>query len=219
MITWVVDNDILFKGTCYGFLETLLQAVDSPEQAGVLGQARFVLPKKLRKRPPSVGAQAAVAMLESSLASLQQIEPTDAEISLAAALEFEAVKRDVAFDSGESILTAVAAHRNLACIFTGDKRAIIALQALIQDNVEGIATIKQKCICLEQGCKSMIDKSLATTAQIRRAICENRSADTALYICFSCSSPELADTDEGLLAYIDHLRKNAPDALRPSSHN
>lgn len=215
MIGWVVDNDVLSKGTCYGFLDTLIQAVGAPAEAGVLGQAKFVLPKKIRKKNPAMGAEAALENLRASLTKLQDIEPTPHEISLAAQLEFEATQRKVDFDSGESLLAAVMLTRGLQRLFTGDKRAVEALQALILANIAGIVNLKHKTVCLEQGVRRMIHQSSLTLREVRTVVCANRLADTALWICFSCASPEVAESDAGLNSYIAHLLHQAPDVLEP----
>lgn len=215
MIGWVVDNDVLSKGTCYGFLDSLIQAVGPPAEAGVLGQAKFVLPKKIRKKNPAAGVEVALQNLRTSLTKLQDIEPTPQEISLAAQFEFEATQRKVDFDSGESLLAAVMLTRGLQRLFTGDKRAVEALQVLILANIAGVLNFKHKTVCLEQGVHRMVQQELLTLREARAAVCANRQADTALWICFSCSSPELTESDAGLNSYIEHLRNQAPDILEP----
>lgn len=213
MIAWVVDNDILSKGACYEFLDPLIEAVGPRDKVGVLGQARFVLPKKLRKHPPPTGPEAAIRRLEASLARLQIVEPTADEIKLAAEFEFQAARLKVAFDAGESTLVAVMLTRRLDCFFTGDKRAIRALQTLVIAKVAGIAGMKHKVVCLEQGIRWMIQHGLISLRQTRSAVCMNKQTDTALSICFSCSSPELPDSEQGLSSYIEHLRNEAPEVL------
>ncbi len=107
--------------TCYDFLDLLIEAVGPRDMAGVLGQAKFVLPKKLRKRPPASGHEAAIRRLEASLAQLQTVEPTADELKLAAEFEFQAAQLKVAFDTGESTLAAVMLCRGLDRFFTGDR--------------------------------------------------------------------------------------------------
>src|SRR6202034_1491556 len=146
---------------------------------------------------------------------LELIEPSPEEIAAAAELEFAAQQLAVALDSGESLLAAVSVSRRIVRLLTGDKRAVEALQRLLQ---EGVATTDQligRLVCLEQAFVWMLESGLTSAAASRWAVCTDRSVDIALAICFSCSSPEIPDErcDEGLRAYIESLRAVAPDIL------
>ena len=184
---------------------------------GVLGQARFVVSKKLKRRPPTRGYEAAVAYLEKQLAALETIEPTPEEIGTSAELEFAAQKLAVALDSGESLLAAVTHSRALDRLFTGDKRAIEALEALLKDGFKPVEYLAGRLACLEQGFIWLLKNDLATEGDCRNAVCLEKQADIALAICFSCSSPEIADgrCHEGLRAYVEALRSSAPTILSP----
>ena len=113
MIGCVVDNDVLYKGACYQLLAELLRAVAGDDRCGILGQSRYVVSKKLRKRPPSRGIEAVIAYLEREFEKLDLIEPSRQEIAAAAELEFAAQQLAVALDSGESLLAAVSASRKI----------------------------------------------------------------------------------------------------------
>lgn len=215
MIGCAVDNDILLKGTYYQLLTDLLRAAGEGQSCGVLGQARYVVGKRLRKRPPSLGADAAVSYLERALGELDVIEPSPEEIAAAADLELAAQKIPVALDSGESLLAAVVTSRKIALLFTGDKRAIGALERLLEQEVAGLTYIIGRLLCLEQGVFRMLTSRLATIAACREAICKEKEADRSLSICFSCSSPEITNEQclEGLRSYIESLRATAPRVL------
>jgi hypothetical protein len=215
LIGCAVDNDVLHKGAFFQLLSELLRAVADAEGCGVLGQARFVVGKRLRKRPPTQGAEAALAYLERAFAGVDIIEPTPQEIAAAAELEVAAQRLAVALDSGESLLAAVACSRKLSRLFTGDKRAIEALEILLRQQVARVEHLIGRLVCLEQGFVWMLARELTTIAVCREAICREKAVDTALVICFSCSSPEIPDErcHEGLRAYIESLRAAAPQML------
>lgn len=205
---------MLYKGACYQLLAELLRAVAGDDRCGILGQSRYVVSKKLRKRPPSRGIEAVIAYLEREFEKLDLIEPSRQEIAAAAELEFAAQQLAVALDSGESLLAAVSASRKILRLLTGDKRAIEALQRLLQ---QGVATMDQligRLVCLEQAILWMLARGVTSTA-CRLAVCTDRHVDIALSICFSCASPEIPDErcKEGLRAYIESLRAAAPDML------
>jgi hypothetical protein len=215
LIGCVVDNDVLYKGASYQLLAELLCAVAGDDSCGVLGQSRYVVSKKLRKRPPSRGIEATITYLEREFEKLELIEPSPEEIAAAADLEFAAQQLAVALDSGESLLAVVSASRKILRLLTGDKRAIEALQRLLQ---QGVATTDQligRLVCLEQAIVWMLDRGLTSVAACRQAVCTERNVDIALAVCFSCSSPEISDErcHEGLRAYIQSLRTDALDML------
>src|SRR3546814_17150502 len=96
-----IDNDVLLKSVCYGFFAPLIAAMPLGAQAaGLLGTARFVLPKLLRKRPPRRLVQAQVELTQA-LQTLEVIEPTDAESAPAAPLEFAAQCKALPVHGGE----------------------------------------------------------------------------------------------------------------------
>ena len=80
----VVDNDIVFKLVCYGLIEELLLgAGESSRSIGVLGAARYVIEKQIRKR---VQTSTAIVFqrLEAFLEKVTVLEPTEDEQLLAA---------------------------------------------------------------------------------------------------------------------------------------
>jgi len=215
LIGCAVDNDVLHKGTCFQLLSELLRAVAGAERCAVLGQARFVVGKRLRKRPLTQGVESALAYFESAFADLEMIEPSSEEIAAAAELELAAQRLAVALDGGESLLTAVASSRKITRLFTGDKRAIEALEKMLEQRVATVEYLIGRLVCLEQGFDWMLARELATIAMCRQAVCREKAVDIALAICFSCSSPEVPDErcHEGLRAYIESLRADAPQML------
>jgi hypothetical protein len=211
-----IDNDVLFKGAWFAITNELLAAMGViAGEAFVLGQARFVISKRIQKQSKKrPGAPAALARFNESLAALNEVEPTAEEIRLAAQLENAAMAANLEFDSGESLLCAVTFCRQLDALATGDKRAVGALP-LLDTNSDALSYLRGRVICLEQLVLAALNTGDA--ASLRRSICSESHADTALSACFSCSSPEVGPEQwaAGLQSYIQALRAAAPDWLRP----
>ena len=217
MSTAVADNDILYKGAWYGLLPELLSAIPCVvEQTMVLGQARFVVGKRIERqeRKGVAGAAEALQRFLNLVDALSVVEPTRDEQLLAADIENAAQLQGLPVDAGESLLSAVVLRRGLEKFATGDKRAVAALEQLIlaQADVEGLAG---RLVCLEQLFLRLL--SGIDPGAVRRAVCQCRDVDRALSICFGCASPELAPekSAEGLSSYIGALRAEAPRLLAP----
>lgn len=208
-----IDNDILHKLAAYGLLQDLLDICPlGGEVFFMLGAARYIVAKKLQKRPPVRGAEATLTELESALARISVIEPSDAEIRLAAEFEYAAQHQNVDLDPGESLLCAALLQRGGDYIFTGDKRAVLALQALLDGNaVPG--EVRNRVACLEQLFLLMLEAK--EHVAIRSAVCQEQTVDRALSNCFSCCSKfaSVESWREGLASYIGDLLTKAPDIL------
>lgn len=208
----LIDNDILMKVACFGLVEQLL--VSPPlcsEQVGVLGSAKFVLRKAIETKFSSAAAPA-IQALESFVDSVEQIEPSEDEQTIASEIEAAAQVQAVFLDSGESQLCAVMISRALERLYTGDKRAIVAIAALVAIDSR-LSLLLGKVECLEQ----LVVKSLSEESfdQICVSICSEPEVDKALAICFSCrrGSPTLEAVLQGLESYIRDLREGAPEVL------
>ncbi len=211
-MTALIDNDILLKSACYRLLAELITANCGTEQVGFLAAARFVLGRRIRRARLRGDAAAVEAELLDFLTENEAIETTLEEQALAATLEATAQSLSVNLDTGESQLLAVLALRTLPSLLTGDKRAIIAIEQLIDSTVE-IAGVSGKVTCLEQ----LVRRAMVQgdSAEIRKAVCSEPDIDLTLSICFSCSNSELpiASVIEGLDSYISDLRRKAPRTL------
>lgn len=212
-----MDNDVLQKATAYGLLKNILDTeLARHERYGVLGAAKHVVRKKLTKRPPSRGSDAALADFNAIFQNLKEIEPIPDEVEIAACLEYEAQRLNLELDTGESVLCAILITRKLSHILTGDKRAIAAVEALITtENIS--AEIASKLICLEQVFQWLLREH--GVHRIRAVVCSERDVDRAISNCFSCASPEvpLESCAQGLNSYIANLRLKAPTALAPDN--
>ncbi|MBA3022630.1 MAG: hypothetical protein KKG03_03450 [Gammaproteobacteria bacterium] len=208
-----MDNDVLHKTTAYGlFVDMLAIPRLQKEVYGALGTARFVVRKKISKRPPSRGLEAALADFTAAVGMLKEIEPTPEEVDIAANIERLAQLRNLELDTGESILCAVMLARHLGHILTGDKRAIKALEVL--NAAEPYSNkFKSKLICLEQLFIWLANGH--EIQKVRNTVCADRTIDSALTSCFGCYSPEVQNESciEGLNSYILDLRQDAPNVL------
>jgi hypothetical protein len=213
MINTLIDNDILIKGACYGVLSNLLKAIPaSPDTTGILGEARFVVSNKIKKKALNGGAESAIQAFSEFLDQAMAVEPTEEEKKLAAELEFQAQRLFVNLDSGESLLCSILILRSLSVLATGDKRAIAALESLLC-STDLVHYLSGKVLCLEQLFLRLINNG--DPGQLRTAVCSEPAVDRGLANCFSCASPEVRAESfvEGLQSYIDDLRRTAPNVL------
>ena len=208
-----VDIDVLYKATVYGFFDQLLESVPlSLENYYVLATAKFVICRKIEKTTFSNDRKQIKAALNSSLARVKVLEPTVGEIELASELEFLANELNVSFDIGESQLCAMIILRNMSCLITGDKRAIVAAESILGHNLRYRA-FKSRFICLEQCILWLLGR--VDPLEVREAVCSEPKIDRSLSISFSCNSPDVPSESwtEGLNSYVSDLRSKAPFAL------
>jgi hypothetical protein len=204
-----IDNDILFKGACYGLLSELIAtACSATEVVGTLGSARFVVAKKIEKNKLLRNRTAALAVFFEFLNRSEALEPTQDEQNMAADLELVAQRIGINLDSGESQLCAMLVFRVFSLLLTGDKRAITAMEHLI-DGDNRLIALTGKVRCLEQLVYDALTKK--NHVALRTAICGEPQVDKALAICFSCTSHSvvMASIVEGLQSYIKALRTEA----------
>ncbi len=201
-----VDNDILIKAAVLDLADALVVA-----RAGVLGQARFVVRSRVQRMPLQGDAVAAAARAEALLARGEALEPDESEAVLAAEIEREATLRDFALDGGESLLSAIVASRSIPELHTGEKRAIAALEQVI-DVVPGMAAIRGRVRCLEQLVFAAAERLGASAVGI--AVCAEPAADKTLTICAECYSARAINA-HALTSYVARLRALAPTVLAP----
>lgn len=206
----IVDNDILFKVACFCLFDELILANCNPDEGsvGILGAARYVVPKKIQKNVRAAIATAAKKAFQTFIDRAVIIEPTEDEQVMAADFELAAQRAAVALDSGESQLCAVLIARTLPLLLTGDKRAICALEHLLATDAR-LSALSGKVRCLEQ----LVLRPLSAENywRFRVAVCQDPGVDKTLAICFSCTLEEatLEGITEGLKSYINDLRTKA----------
>ena len=210
----LVDNDILFKGACYGLLDAFVSPISvAGDSFGVLGAARFVVSKKISKKAPNKGGAAAHEHLAAFLGRAAIIEPTEEEQRMAAEFELAAQRAGLGFDPGESQLCSVLIRRSTPLLLTGDKRAIQAIEQLL-DSESRLVAVCGKIRCLEQLVLDVFSAS-PNPDSLRAAICAEIEVDKTLTICFSCHREGGSGLDyaEGLKSYLADLRRQAARVL------
>ena len=209
----VVDNDILLKGACYALLPALESCMGEGESIGVLGTAIFVIPKQLRKKELNRAAEDVEVIFRQFIARHELLEPTAEEQQFAGELEFAAQEMSLNLDTGESQLASICVIRTVPLLVTGDKRAIISLERLL-DSVARLKSIEARVLCLEQLLLRLIASPSAGDSP-GDAVCAEPRVDLALSICFGCYSPDSPSSDPGamLKMYIEDLRRDTPRIL------
>ncbi len=206
-----VDNDVLIKAACYGFAAEL----DASRSLGVLGAARYVVPKRIDRMSLSGDRNVARTAALDLIARGSPLEPSSDELALAAAIETAAQRRGLQLDTGESQLAAMTLLREIAFLETGDKRAIRGFERLVDELAE-LRPLCGRLRCLEQivsGCLNAVGPDT-----FAHAVCGEPDVDRTLSICFRCYSPPpqgRALDPDALDSYIADLRGSAPRLLVP----
>jgi hypothetical protein len=209
----LIDNDILFKGACYGFLDEFVPNVcGATDHVGALGAAWFVVSKRIQRTRLNRAVDLAINNLKAFLNRAAKLEPTEGEQVMAGQFELAALRSGVGLDAGESQLCAILISRLVPHLLTGDKRAIAAMEQLL-DSEDRLVSLCGKVRCLEQLVLDVLTGK-AGVDSLRASICAESHIDKALTICFQCSSlGNGGDYSEGLQSYISDLRKRAPRVL------
>jgi hypothetical protein len=178
-----------------------------------LGAARFVVSKKITKKAPHQGIAAAHQHLATFLGRAAVVEPTDDEQRMAAEFELAAQRAGLGFDAGESQLCSILICRSTPLLLTGDKKAIQALEQLL-DSESRLVALCGKIRCLEQLVLDVFSASPNPDA-LRTAICAEVEVDKTLTICFSCHCKDGSGLDhaEGLKSYLADLQRRATRVL------
>ena len=207
----LLNNDILLKGACYGLLSDLVDSIPGKQGIGFLGAAKFVLTKRLKNMRLRGDPIAVEARLLSFLAG-NVIEPTTEEMRLASELETIAQRLAVNLNAGESQLVAVLVLRGINWLLTGDKRAVIAVERML-DIQSQLMAAAGKVLCLEQLVRRLLVDDDPTP--VRNVICAEPNVDRSLNICFSCTCQNMLPSSviEGLNSYVADLRSQAPRVL------
>lgn len=208
----VADNDVLLKGTCYVLMPQIAAAVPGIGATGVLGSSRYIVPREIQRRCTRDIATRAEECFAAFLRENELLEPDSAEQAMAVRLERRAQDLGLNLDAGESQLLAIAISRGSPWVLTGDKRAIISIEILL-DHEPCLAPVQRRVWCLEALVREVL--FAGDTREIRSSICRVEEADRALSICFKCgrTPPTREEALEGLLSYITHLRSGAPRVL------
>jgi hypothetical protein len=215
MCELLLDVDVVIKLAAYDLLSDISHPACEAgcvRNTGVTATTKYVATNQLNRRASN--ADAAVARLDEYLASAAVLEPSEAELRLAATLEGEATRASVALDTGESQLCAIAIMRAVPAILTGDKRAIAAAESLL-GAVPRLSELALRVACLEQAVRLGVERLGALV--VRGRVMAEKQIDRAITICFQLTSPSVPDTFEptGLISYINSVRSSAPTLLMP----
>lgn len=215
MCELLLDVDVVIKLAAYDLLEVIAHpncAVDCRGRRGVIATTRFVANARLKRK--AADPQAAHVRLVAFLGSAIELEPTEAELRLAATFEAQAATAGLELDFGESQLCAIAITRNIPVFLTGDKRAIAAAEALL-DEVSELTALTERIACLEQAMALAVERLGALP--VRDLVLAEPDLDAAINICFQATTPAVDRTFEpaGLSSYINSVRGSAPTLLLP----
>ena len=215
MCELLLDVDVVIKLAAYDLLDVIAHpncAADCGGRRGVIATTRFVARKRLKRKAADPGA--AHVRLAAFLGVAVELEPTEAELRLAATIEAQAATAGLELDSGESQLCAIAIARSIPVLLTGDKRAIAAAEALLETVAE-LAALTERVACLEQAMILAVERLGALP--VRDLVLAELDMDTAINICFQFTNPAIDATFEpaGLRSYINSVRGSAPTLLIP----
>jgi hypothetical protein len=205
----VLDNDVVAKGATYSILAHIAASFGvANSDLGVLGTVLFVI-KERHLDTASTGGAAAHQKLKEFVKEAEILEPSEEESRLAARLEQAALEVNLQFDVGESQLCAIVVSREVATFCTGDKRAIRAMQRLLE-TFSVISYLVRRVLPLEGLVKRMLTS--VGYANLRENICSSRGTDKALEICFQCHREDGNETEAvaGLNSYLNAIAKDAP---------
>lgn len=215
MCELLLDVDVVIKLAAYDLLADVAHPgceTGCTRNMGVIATTKYVARRQVT-RMASDGT-GATARLDQYLASAQVLEPTEAELHVAATLEGEAAIAGVALDTGESQLCAIAILRGVPALLTGDKRAIAAAESLLA-TVPQLEALAERLACLEQAVMLAVERLGALV--VRSRVVAEQGIDKTISICFQCTSASVPNTFEptGLASYIKSLRSSAPTLLMP----
>jgi hypothetical protein len=205
----LVDNDVVLKSCCYGIDEPFLDMLDRAEcRPLVLAVARYVIERRIRRSRSLLDPERAHASFRRLIGRLLEVEPSEAELAMAAEFEAVAQQQNLELDGGESQLLAMLIQRKLPLLLTGDKRAIVAIECIAADMLP-----RPSIACLEQTMMTLLVR--IGLAALRERVCSEPAIDRALATCFACHSivVEVVSVEEGLRSYINHLRRSSSHTL------
>ena len=197
-----VDNDVVLKLCRIGHLDDLSGCLGHTEaDLAVLGSLRFVVGPRIGADDPGR------ATFDTFLERVEEAEPTDAEIRLAARMEEAAQHAGHAVDGGESLLFAMAAGRT-ARVATSDKRAVEGLAAILAE-VPDCGSLRGAVVTLEWLASALVLRH--GVGSIRAAVCAAPGIDRTLCACFQCqrASCTADDVRAALGSYQRDLARRA----------
>lgn len=143
-----VDNDLILKAVCYGLADEFWPEA-KVTGLGILGAARYVVSDQIKRGTLNRAYADVRSDLDELLERCEALEPTEAEVALAAEVELCGQELGLALDNGESQLAAIIVSREIPLLETGDKRAIAGLEQ-VRHRLRVFETLRKRVRCLEQ---------------------------------------------------------------------
>lgn len=198
-VALLADNDVLLNAAHWGLLDEVPTLVGASwSEVAVLPS----LPPRTKKADPKLFKDQTVAA--ALVPYLQKCAPMPSpDVSLIARLQG---RQDI--DAGEQVLFAAAANASEAFVLTGDKRAIRALAAMQADGL--VPELKGRMLCMEQ----LLWHALSSLGaeQLLERFRRFPERDQAARAILGRTGPKSeAEIREGLLSYLEDLRREAPD--------
>lgn len=211
-----LDTDVLLKISAYRMADELISVLRPHGPPGALGLTHIIAGKQLARKRGVRDQAVAATELESLLARLEQLEPDEEEIALAADLAAKAQALSLPLDAGEAQLTAIAAMRGLPMMITGDKRALEALSTMLTAEADRSGLLG-RLVCFEQVIATIAE--VAGEEASRDRICAEPDVDGAMRMACSCGRAgwDTAQLHEACSSYIGAISAVVGDLLRPGS--
>jgi hypothetical protein len=207
----VVDTDVLLKAAAYRLATELVAVLEPKGEPAALGLTHLIAGRQLARKRGVRDTAGAAAELEALLGMLGRLEPEGDEIALAADLATVAQERGLPLDAGEAQLVAITIVRGLPLLVTGDKRALSAVAALIDDPLR--AALVGRLACFEQAVASVA--ALIGEHALRAKICSEADVDGAMRLACSCGREEWdpAQLHEACDSFVGAVRAGAGGLL------
>lgn len=207
-----IDTDILLKSAAYRLAGEVVEVVQQKGTPAVLGLTHLIANKQLKRKRGLKDLDGARAELQKGLALLGHLEPDGEEIALAAELATDAQARSLSLDAGEAQLAAIVARRGLPLLATGDKRALAALAALLEDGPIRAALVG-RLACFEQIIEAIAEK--IGDDELRSRVCAEPEVDGAMRMACSCGRDpwDPAQLHEACASFANAIREQVDDLL------
>jgi hypothetical protein len=203
----ISDNDVLRKLACCDLFEEFLQAFGvSHNEVYILNTARPVLGSKRGKKRIDEAIFQRLTVFLDSVQIISTVPDPDEQVALT---------EQPNIDTGEAVLFSVTPTMADSLLATGDKRSLQSLAEANDAVCRGLCQkLAGKVVCFEQ----VIWKILECKGfdAVRDKIILGRECDKVLAIILGSGlDASEASVREGLISYIDDLRKQTGLLLAP----
>lgn len=211
-LTLAIDNDIVIKLAQMDVYADGLSAIGlTPTQAGstaaMLNYLTAVAHGTKLKLP-----EVEQDRLRAAIHTIADLEMTEEESMVAAAMMKAILQADLDLDEGETALMAIATQRNDLDIATGDKRALRDLPNLATA-YPSLQVLKGRIICLEQIFRKICE--VHGFRRVRDAVLTATHADTTIFLIYDAVAGHGANFMSGMKTVIrEQINRYAPGWLK-----